>query len=73
LSVTILVMVSSICRSCGVGGQGQARGPGQQVCGECGDGQPDAVLVGVVEGEVAQAGVLGCADPVLDPGVAAMA
>jgi hypothetical protein len=41
--------------------------------GQRGDLQPDLVLGVVVEGQVAQAGVFGGADAVLDAGVAAVA
>lgn len=53
-------------------GQRQALGEGDQVLRERADFQPDGVLGGVVEGQVAQAGVLGGADAVLDAGVAAV-
>jgi len=54
-------------------GQREAGAPGQQISGERGDGDPDPVLVGVMEGQVAQPGVLRRADAVLDAGVAAVA
>jgi hypothetical protein len=57
----------------GGGGQRETGAPGQQVLGECADRDPDSVLVGVAEGQVAQSGVLRGADAVLDPGVAAVA
>ena len=57
---------------CGRGGEGEAGAPGQQVLGQGADRQPDPVLVGVVERQVAQPGVLRRADAVLDPGVAAV-
>jgi hypothetical protein len=44
------------------GGQGEAGAPGQQVLSQRGDRQPDAVLVGVVEGQVTQPGVFGGAE-----------
>ena len=47
--------------------------PGQQFGGQGGDGEPDPVLVGVVEGQVAHPGVLRRPDAVLDAGVAAVA
>ena len=43
-------------------GQREAGAPGQQISGERGDGDPDPVLVGVMEGQVAQPGVLRRAD-----------
>ena len=46
-----------VARRCG--GRGEAGAPGQQVLGQRADRQPDPVLVGVVERQVAQPGVLG--------------
>src|SRR5215212_711734 len=57
----------------GGGGQREPGAPGQQVLSERADRDPDAVLVGVVEGQVTQPGVLRRADAVLDAGVAAVA
>jgi hypothetical protein len=52
----------------GLAGQGEHRQPGQEVEGELDDLQPDLVLRGVVEREVAQSGGAGGADAVLGPG-----
>src|SRR6187399_3498259 len=54
----------------GPAGAGEALGPGDEVGGEGADFQPDLVLCGVVEGEVAQAGVFGGADAVVNAGMA---
>ena len=47
--------------------QGEHRHPGQQLAGQGDDLAPDLVLGEAVQGEVAQPGVLGAADPVLTP------
>jgi hypothetical protein len=52
--------------------QGEHLHPGEQLAGQRGDLAPDLVLGEPVEGEVAQAGVLGGLDPVLTPGAAAV-
>lgn len=48
--------------------QGEHGHPGQQLQGELDGLQPDAVLCGVVQRQVPQAGVTGGADAVLSPG-----
>ena len=53
--------------------QGEHLHPGEQFAGQGDDLAPDLVLGEAVQGEVAQAGVLGAADPVLAPGPAAVA
>ena len=57
----------------GVLGEPDQFGPGHQIC--CGQKyfQPCRVRIGVVAGQVAQSGGLGLADPLLDPGVLAVA
>ena len=52
--------------------QGEHLRPGEQLAGEGDDLGPDLVLGEAVQGEVAQAGVLGAADAVLAPGAAAV-
>ena len=52
----------------GVAGQGEQLGPGEQVVGQGRDLAPDAVGGQALQGEGAQAGVLGAADAVLAPG-----
>ena len=54
-------------------GQGETLGPGDQVGGQRADLQPDLVLGEVVEGQVAEPGVLAAADSVLDTSVPAVA
>ena len=51
----------------GGAGQGEHLGPGQQLAGQGGDLAPQLVLGEALEGQVAQPGVLGAADP--SPGV----
>ena len=51
----------------GFAGEGDHGHPGQQVEGDLDDLQPDLVLRGVVEGQVAQAGDPCSPDPVLGP------
>ncbi len=53
--------------------QGEHLHPGQQFAGQGDDLAPDLVLGEAVQGQVAQAGVLGAADAVLAPGAAAVA
>jgi hypothetical protein len=57
----------------GFAGEGEHLGSGEQLAGQGDDLAPDLVLVISVQGKVAQAGVLGAADPVLAPGPAAVA
>ena len=57
----------------GGAGEGEHLHPGQQLAGQRDDLAPDLVLGVAVQREVAQAGVLGAADPVLAPGPAAVA
>ena len=54
----------------GGAGEGEHLGPGEQLAGQRDDLAPDLVLVIAVQRQVAQAGVLGAADPVLAPGPA---
>lgn len=52
----------------GFAGEGEHRQPGQEVEGDLDDLEPDLVLGGVVEGEVAQAGSACGPDAVFGPG-----
>ena len=52
--------------------EGEHLHPGEQVAGQGDDLAPDLVLGVTVQRQVAQAGVLGAADPVLAPGPAAV-
>ena len=54
-------------------GEADQFGPGHQICCGQDDFQPCGVGVGPVAGQVAQPGGLGLADPVLHPGVLAVA
>jgi len=49
--------------------QEQQPGPGEQVAGEADELDPDGVDVQLPGRQMGQAGALGAADPVLDPGV----
>src|SRR5437016_5444448 len=54
-------------------GQAQALGPGEEILGDGHHLDPDCVVGKFMEGEVAQPRVLGTADAVLHPGMAAVA
>lgn len=55
-----------------MGVEGEGLHPGDQVCGQCDDFDPDPVLVIAVEGQVPQSGVLQGADAVLAAGALAV-
>jgi len=59
--------------SCGVVGEGEQLQPGGELEGQGHDGEPDPVLIEVVQWQVAQAAVFGDADAVLTPCPSAVA